>query len=180
MGWHAGRRGALVLGCVAAVVMGIVGCTSIISGTATVDSADVPVYRASVSASIATSSSRESQRQKSLTRQAVRSACVKFAKTSEEAVTATNDWVEAVNKGADPNAVSGPAVDALNRSADEVVGAINKAMSSQLRAAFNDYASAARSVADAIGKHASISVYNARKDHLNEVKGKAFDLCGDF
>lgn len=160
--------------------MGIVGCTNIIGGTATVDSADVPEYRASVSASAATSSSRESQRQQSLTTQAVRGACVTLAKTSEEAVTATNDWVEEFNKGGDASATSKRAVDALKQSADDVERSINRAMSAELHDAFNDYIDAAQAVADAIAKHAPVSVYNARKDRLNDTKDKGFKLCGDF
>ncbi len=160
--------------------MGVVGCTSIVTGKATVDNAAVPEYRASVSASIATSSSRESQRQRASTTKAVRGACVTFAKSSEEAVTATNDWVEAFNKGGDVAAVSGQAVEALNHSADEVSGAINKAMPAGMKSAFKEYASAAKAVADAISKHSPVSVYNARKDHLNDVKDKGFKLCGDY
>jgi hypothetical protein len=170
----------LVLGCIAAVVMGIVGCTSIISGTATVDSADVPGYRSSVSASAATSSSRESQRQQSLTTQAVRSACGTFAETSEEAVTATNDWVEAFNRGGDTSGASGPAVEALNHSADVVADSIIDAMPTELRDTLNSYVTAARSVADAIAKNVSISVYNSRKDELNDIKGKGFEQCRSF
>lgn len=160
--------------------MGIVGCTSIINGSATVNPAAVPEYRASVSASIATSSSKESKRQQSLTTQAVRGACVTLAKSSEEAVTATNDWVEEFNKGGDAATASNRAVDALKHSADEVDRSINRAMTNELRDAFKDYISAARSVADAIAKHAPVSAYNARKDRLNDTKEKGFKLCGDY
>ena len=59
------------MGSLAAAAMIIVGCTSVTEGTAKVDAADAPVYRASVSASIeesaASSSARESERQESLT-----------------------------------------------------------------------------------------------------------------
>ena len=72
------RIGALVLGCLAALAMIVVGCTSVTSGTATVDKADAPVYRASVSASAAesaeSSSSKESERQKSVTTSAIHSS----------------------------------------------------------------------------------------------------------
>ena len=70
------KRGVLALGCIAAVLMGIVGCTTVTNGTATPDTKVAPAYRQSVSASVsassATSSVRESQRQQSLTTKAVR------------------------------------------------------------------------------------------------------------
>ncbi len=72
------RRGALALGCIAVVLMGsinLVGCTSVTEGTATPDTKVAPAYRSSVSLSIsassATSSVRESQRQQSLTTKAM-------------------------------------------------------------------------------------------------------------
>ena len=72
------RRGALALGCVAALMIGIVGCTNVTNGTARRYQV-APAYRASVSASVsasaATSSMRESQRQQSLTAKAVRTSC---------------------------------------------------------------------------------------------------------
>ncbi|WP_370480638.1 hypothetical protein [Mycobacterium sp. pUA109] len=178
------RRGALALGSVAALAMGIVGCTSIITGTATVDTSAAPAYRTSMSkslsASAATSSSRESQRQQSLTTQAISGACGTFRSSSEDAVTATNNWVDAYNKGGDTGGTSGPAVDALNRSADAVAGAMTDAMPQGMRDTFNSYIAAARSVADAIATHAAISVYNSRKDQLNQIKGQGFEQCRPF
>ena len=44
-----------MLGCVAAVVMGIVGCTTVTDGTATPDTKVAPAYRQSVSASVSAS-----------------------------------------------------------------------------------------------------------------------------
>lgn len=173
-------RGALVLGCVAAAAIGIVGCTSIINGSATVDTAAVQGYRASVTASLATSSSKESKRQQSLTTQAISGACGTFRTSSEEAVTATNSWVDAHNSGGDTSGPSGPAVDALNRSADAVAGAITEAMPSEMRDTFNAYVTAARSVADAIATNAAISVYNSRKDQLNDAKGNGAEQCRTF
>ena len=45
------RIAALVMGSLAAMAMIMVGCNSVTSGTPTIDRADAPVYRASVSAS---------------------------------------------------------------------------------------------------------------------------------
>jgi hypothetical protein len=89
------RRGALALGCVAAVVMGIVGCTTFTNGTATPDTKVAPAYRQSVSASVSASSAtsrvRESQRQQSLTTQAVRNSCDSLATSSKDAIEKVND-----------------------------------------------------------------------------------------
>ncbi len=175
------RLGASVVGVVAALAMGVVGCTSIIGGTVAVDTSAAPAYRSSVSVSVsesaATSSIRESQRQQSLTTQAVRGACGKFASTSSDAVDTVNKYVEAFNSGGDVSATAGPATDALNRSADEVADAINESMSAELRDTFKSYIDAARAVAGAISSRAPTSVYNARKDQLNKVREKGLHLC---
>lgn len=162
------------------MAIGVVGCTSIISGTAKVDTSAVPGYRASVSASIETSSSKESHRQQSLTTKAISGVCETFRTTSEEAVDATNSWVDAFNKGGDASGASGPAVDALNRSADAVSGALPDSMPAELRETFRSYADAARSVAEAIATKASVSVYNSRKEQLNQIKGQGFEQCRAF
>lgn len=175
------RTGALVVGVGAAATIGVVGCTSIIGGTATVDTEAAPAYRASVSesvsASAATSSLRESQRQQSLTTQAVRGACGKFASTSTDAIETVNKYVDAFNSGGDVSATAGPAVDSLNHSADEVSAAINEQMSAELRDTFSTYIDAARGVANAISTKAPVSVYNSRKDQLNKIRDKGMQLC---
>lgn len=164
--------------------MGVVGCTSIIGGTAAVDTSAAPAYRSSVSesvsASVATSSMRESQRQQSLTTQAVRGACGKFAESSSDAIEMVNKYVAAFNNGGDVAAATGPAVDALNRSADRVAAAINEVMSAELRDTFNAYIDAARAVADAIASIAPVSVYNSRKDQLNRIREKGIQLCRGY
>jgi hypothetical protein len=188
IGWWAGCRkrvGALVLGCVAAVLMGlinvVVGCTTITEGTATVDTAVAPAYRASVSASVSASSAtsriRESQRQQSLTTRAVRAACESLATTGKDATDKVNEFVGAFNEGRDTAPTEGPAIDALNNSADAVAGSLSNALSSELRGALNAYADAARAVANAIGAHASASEFNRRVDRFNDTKTKAVRLC---
>lgn len=178
------RFGALVLGAAAAVAMGVVGCTSIIGGSPVADTSAAPDYRSSVSVSVsaseATSSIRESQRQQSMTTQAIRGACGKFASTSTDAVETVNKYVEAFNTGGDVSAAAGPAVDALNRSADEVAAAINEEMSAELRDTFSSYINAARGVAIAISTKAPASVYNSRKDQLNSVREKGLQQCGAY
>ena len=81
------RRGALALGCIAVAPMGLInvvaGCTTVTDGAATPDTNLAPAYRQSVSASVsassATSSIRESQHQQSLTARAVRNSCESLA-----------------------------------------------------------------------------------------------------
>jgi hypothetical protein len=170
----------LVTGAVAALTMGVVGCTNIIGGTAAVDTAAAPAYRSSVSESAATSSIRETQRQQSLTTQAVRGACGRFAEASTDAVDTVNKYVEAFNSVGDVSGTAGPAVDALNHSADEVTGAIKEVLSAELRDTFNSYADAARAVANAISSRASASVYNSRKDQLNNIRDKGLQLCKKY
>lgn len=175
------RFGALLVGIAAALALGVVGCTSIVGGNPAVDASAAPAYRSSVSASVsesaATSSLHESQRQQSLTTQVVRGVCGKFASTSSDAVDTVNKYVEAFNSGADINAAAGPAVEALNHSADEVTSAVSEKLSAELRDTFNSYADAARAVANAISSRAPVSVYNARKDQLNNVREKGMQLC---
>lgn len=175
------RTAALVVGIAAALAMGVIGCTNIIGGTAAVDTSAAPAYRSwvseSVSASAATSSLRESQRQQTLTTRAVRGACVTFAKTSSDAIETVNKYVSALNKGGDTGPTEGPAVDALNHSADEVSHVINDTLSPELHDAFNSYVAAARGVADAIAGHASTSQYNSRTDQLNTVRARGMQLC---
>ncbi|MDI3313714.1 MAG: hypothetical protein QJR12_05350 [Mycobacterium sp.] len=163
------------------VLNAVAGCTSITAGTATVDTAVAPAYRSSVSASVSASSAtsriRESQRQQSLTTRAVRAACESLATTGKAATDKVNEFVGAFNEGRDTAPTEGPAIDALNNSADAVAGSLGSALSPELRAALEAYAQAARAVADAIAAHASTSEFNRRVDRFNEAKAKAVRLC---
>ncbi|WP_374025593.1 hypothetical protein [Mycobacterium sp. HNNTM2301] len=175
------RRGALALGCIAATLMGIVGCTTVTNGTATPDTQVAPAYRQSVSASVSASSAtsrvRESQRQQSLTTRAVRTSCDNLATTSKDAIDKVNIFVGAFNAGRNTGPTEGPAIDALNNSADTVGNSFNDALSQQLKDAFNTYIDAARGVANAIGTHAATGEFNRRVDRLNDAKTKALKLC---
>ncbi|MBW0017141.1 MAG: hypothetical protein JO236_06315 [Mycobacterium sp.] len=178
------KRGALVLGCIAATVMGllnVVGCTSVTNGTATPDTNVAPAYRssvsASVSASVATSSVRESQRQQSVTTSVVRTSCNSLADTSKDAIDKVNAFVAAFNAGKSTGPTEGPAEDALNGSATAVSGGMNDALSQQMRDAFNAYIDASRAVANAIATHASTGEFNKRVDALNDARTKALKMC---
>lgn len=175
------RRGALALGCIALLLMGIVGCTTVTDGTAMPDTNVAPAYRSSVSASVsasaATSSIRESQRQQSLTTKVIRTSCDALAATSKDAIDKVNAYVAAFNQGRNTGPTEGPAIDALNNSASTVSGSLSAALSAQLGDALNAYVDAARAVANAIGAHASTAEFNRRVDRLNDTKTKALTMC---
>lgn len=188
IGWravpHAGgfrKRGALALGCLAAALMGIVGCTTVTNGTAGPDTKVAPAYRQSVSASVsassATSSLRESQRQQTLTTKAIRASCETLANSAKDAIDKVNAFVGAYNGGSNTGPTEGPAIAALNDSANTVSNSFNDALSRQLKDAFNAYVDAAHGVANAIGTHAPTSEFNKRVDQLNDTKTKALKLC---
>jgi hypothetical protein len=173
---------AQVIGGLAAVAMVIVGCTSITRGSAEIDRADAPVYRASVSASIeesaASSSSRESERQTSLTTQAVHSSCEALSSSSVDAITAVNNYVDAFNKNAaDAAAKAPPAIDALNHSADLVGRSVSDPLSPDLRDALNAWVDAARGLAAAIAGNFGPEEFNAAITKLNDTKTAALNLC---
>jgi hypothetical protein len=173
--------GARAIGCIATILMAIVGCSSVTDGTPTVDTAMAPAYRTSVSASIsasaATSSMRESQRQQSLTTRAVIRACESFATSSKDAVDKVNDFVAAYNQYRDTTPSEGPAIDALNHSADVVEGNTGGPLSHELHQALNAYADAARDLAKAIRSHAETGEFNQHVNQLNDTKTEAVKLC---
>ncbi len=176
------RIAALVIGSLAAAAMIIVGCSSVTEGTAKVDAGEAPVYRASVSASIeesaASSSARESERQASLTTQAIHSSCEALSSSSVDAITAVNDYVDAFNQNAaDVGAKTGPAIDALNQSADLVARSISDPLTAELRDALNAWVDAARGVATAIAGNYGPDEFNDAITQLNDTKTTALDEC---
>jgi hypothetical protein len=173
---------ALVLGSLAAGAMVIVGCTSVTQGTAQIDRADAPVYRASVSASIAesaeSSSTRESERQASLTVQAVHTSCDALSSSSVDAITAVNNYVDAFNRNATDAAAKAPAaVDALNHSADLVARSLSDTLAPNLSDALNAWVDAARGLANAIAGNYGPDQFNAAITKLNDTKTSALNLC---
>jgi len=176
------RAVALVVGGLATLAIVVVGCTSVTSGTAHVNDAEAPAYRASVSASIEASEStsrvRESERQQSLTTQAIHTACEDLSSSSVDAITAVNTYVEAYNNGAgDVQAKTGPAIDALHHSADLVAGSVSDMLSPQLRDALNAWVDASRGVATAIAADYGARDFNAAVDKLNGAKDTALNIC---
>jgi lysophospholipase L1-like esterase len=170
------------MGILAAMAMIIVGCNSVTSGNPTVDRADAPVYRASVSASMeesaASSSSRESERQASMTTQAIHSSCEALSSSSVDAITAVNNYVDAFNQNAADAVAKAPAaVDALNHSADEVARSVSDALAADLRDALNAWVDAARGLATAIAGNYGPDEFNAAITKLNDTKTAALNLC---
>ncbi len=183
-GWAAPTRlrlTALALGVPAALAMVVVGCSSVTSGTATVDKADAPVYQASVSASIAESaasaSARESERQASITKRAVHTSCEALSNSSAEAITAVNGYVDAYNQDADVAATARPAIDALNGSADQVAGSLSDPLGPELSGALTRWVDAARAVASAIATDIGPGPFNDAINQLNDSRTVALDLC---
>jgi len=176
------RIAALVLGSLAALAMVIVGCSSVTEGTPKVNATDAPVYRASVSASkeesAASSSAQESKRRASEATKAVHTSCEALSSSSVDSITAVNDYVKAFNENAaDVQARSGPAVDALNHSADAVATSISDPLPQELKDALNAWVDAARGVATAIAGNYGPDDFNAAVSRLNDVKTHALDLC---
>ncbi|KUI37992.1 hypothetical protein AU197_08130 [Mycobacterium sp. IS-1590] len=162
--------------------MVIVGCSSVTEGSAQVDAAEAPVYRASVSVSLAesaaSSSARESERQASITKEAIHSSCETLSSTSVDAITAVNAYVDAFNRSAgDVTAKAAPAIDALNHSADMVARSIADPLGPELTGALNGWVDAARGVATAIAGNYGPDEFNAAITRLNDTKTTALNLC---
>jgi hypothetical protein len=176
------RAVARILGSIAAAAMVIVGCTSVTTGSGQVDREAAPVYRASVSASIeesiAQSSARESKRQESLTTAAIHTSCEDLSSSSVDAINAVNAYVDAVNDNtAEVGVRAGPAVDALNISANLVSSGISDVLSPELRDALNAWVGAARDVAGTITRDAGPDEFNAAVNRLNDSREVALELC---
>lgn len=184
-GWLCPRRlrvAALAVGSVAATAMIIVGCSNVTEGTASVDSADAPVYKASVSASIAesaeSSSAAESSRQASATQEAVHTSCESLSTSSVDAITAVNGYVDAFNQSAaDAEARARPAIDALNHSADLVARSVSDPLPPDLKDSMNAWVDAARGVAVAIEGNYGPNEFNSAITRLNEAKTTALNRC---
>lgn len=176
------RIAASIAGTLAALAMIVVGCTNVTEGEASVAEGDAPLYRASVTASMeesaASSSARESERQATLTIEAVRTSCEAMSSSSAEAIGAVNSYVNAFNTNpADVARTSGPAVDALNHSADLVAGSISDPLTPELRDSLNAWVDAARGVATAIAGNYGTDEFNAAIALLNDAKTTALDRC---
>ena len=173
---------ARLLGGAAVVILSVAGCTSVTGGDPTVNAVDAPVYRTSVSLSssqsVASASARESERQASMTIQAVHATCETLSTTSADAIDAVNAYVGAFNKeGGDLKTTEGPAADALNQSAEAVEGSITEVVPAELKDAFTAWVDGARTAADAINRQATPKEFNKIIDGLNDARSTALRLC---
>ena len=182
-GKHRGLRVAGMLAAAAAAVsMGAVACTTVTGGDPTVNAGDAPAYRTSVSLSssqsASSSSARESERQASMTTQAVHDTCETLSTTSADAIDAVNAYVSAYNEeGGDVAGTEGPAVDGLNQSADAVESSITDVVPDEVEQAFTDWIDGARATAEAILDKASPSEFNKVVGDLNDSRSAALELC---
>lgn len=169
------RTVSLVAGVSAGLAMVVVGCTSITNGNATANGVEAPDYRASVASSVAVS---ESERQVAVTKAAVHTSCDALASSSVAAVDAVNDYVDAFNNDApDAPGKVGPAVDALNRSADQVAGSLSGPLSPDLTTALNAWADSARQLAGVLGGNPGPDEFNGAIRQLNDSKTTAGAAC---
>ena len=174
--------GALLVGSASVVALGLAGCTTTTGGDPTVNAADAPAYRTSMSVSssqsAASSSARESERQASLTTQAAHTACETLSTTSADAIDAVNAFVDAYNKeDGDLAGTAGPAVDALSLSADAVESSMSEVLPPELADAMVGWIDGADATAEAISGQASPSQINKLIDTINEARSKALRLC---
>lgn len=171
----------IALGVAAGLSMAVIGCSSVTGGNATFDSADAPAYRTSVSesmsASAATSSAQEAERQESLTVEAVHTACELLSTSSAEGIDALNVYVDSMNAGSDGATTEGPAAEALNRSADLVLAEIAEILPQDIRDALNAWVDAARATATAVLARVSAGEFNDAVNRLNDSRSNALNLC---
>ncbi|MGI9124888.1 MAG: hypothetical protein ACR2JM_09070 [Mycobacterium sp.] len=176
------RIAGLLVGCAAVISMGVVGCTSVTDGDPSANAGEAPAYRTSMSlsssSSAASSSARESERQASLTTQAVHTTCETLSTTSADAIDAVNAYVGAFNdERGDVAGTEGPAIGALNLSAEAVKTSIGDIVPRELKDAFMAWVDGANATAEAITKQAPPSEFNKIVGELNDARSKALDLC---
>lgn len=173
----------MLTGGAAVLCMVAVGCTAVTEGDPTANAGDAPAYRTSMSISssqsVASSIARESERQASMTTQAVHDTCETLSTTSADAIDAINAYVRAFNSdnGDTAAAAQGPAIDALNQSADAVQDSITDVVPPELRDAFMTWVDGARTTADAITRNAEPREFNTIIDDLNASRSDVLRLC---
>ena len=174
-------RVAGLLAAAAAVSLGAAGCTTVTGGDVAANTAEAPVYRTSVSLSSAQSASsssvRESERQASMTTRAVHDTCETLSTTSADAIDAVNAYVKAHNEDSGVDAMLGPAVDALNQSAEAVQNSITDIVPNEMKDVFTKWIDGAHATADAISSKAVAAEFNKAVDDLNQARSDALRVC---
>jgi hypothetical protein len=174
-------RWPLAVSLIALGLLGLLGCTALVDGTAHVDASGAPAYRTSVSASISVSAARSSvkasERQQSATTEAVHTVCEAMSTSSADAIDALNTFVDAMNSAGDPTAAEGPAAASLNRSADLVGNSLSDTLPRDMQDAFNTWIDAARATATAVTGRSTPSEFNDAVTRLNDSRANALNLC---
>lgn len=176
------RAAGLLAGGVAVASIVVAGCTSVTGGDATVNAGDAPAYRTSMSMSssqsAASSSARESERQAAITTEAIHTTCETLSVTSADAIDAVNAYVDAFNEErGDVASTEGPAVDALDQSADAVENSISDIVPDELKDAFNAWVDGASVTSEAIVNQAPPEEFNEIIGELNDARARALELC---
>jgi hypothetical protein len=163
-----------VIGCVATILMVIVGCTTVTDGTPSADPAIAPAYRTSVSESISASSETSRIR---ATKRAADNACVAFIEGAKDALEKLENYIDAYNNNGNTGSAESDAKDALNHSADLIAGSINDTLSPDLRDSLSAYADAARAVANDLSPDPVASVLNSAIHQFRDAASKAKQTC---
>jgi hypothetical protein len=168
----------LLIGGAAAASMAVASCTTVTEGDPIVNAGDAPLYRTSVALSLSQSAASSSERQASMTTQAIHTACETLSSTSSDAIDAVNEYVGAFNQGSGNIAsTEGPAINALNQSADAVSGTITDAIPQRLKDAFASWINGARETSKAIANHAGPEDFNRTINRINDARSQALKLC---
>lgn len=169
------RIGSRAAGCVATVLMAVVGCTTISDGAPTADTAMAPAYRTSVAQSISASSATSKAR---AAKRAGNNACISFAEGAKDATEKLENFIDVHNSGASDESAESSARDALNHSVDLLAGNIGDDMlSPDLRDSLNAYLDAARDVATKLVPDPEPSVLNDAIHGLRDAVDKAKRTC---
>ena len=113
-----------------------------------------------------------------MTTRAVHDTSETLSTTSADAIDAVNAYVKAHNEGgAQTDATQGPAVDALNQSAEAVQASISDVVPDEMKDVFKKWVDDAAATADAISGNAPAAEFNKAVDDLNQARSDALRVC---
>ena len=106
--------------------------------------------------------------------------CETLSITSADAIDAVNEYVDAFNEeGGNVATTEGPAVDALDQSADAVGNSIGDEVPDDLLEAFQAWIDSASATSEAIVDQAPPWEFNKVIGDLNDARAEAPRLCDD-
>jgi hypothetical protein len=152
------------------VSVAVIGCSSVITGTATVDTEAAPVV----------SSARDAQLHGPTALGAVQTACETMNTTGSEALSALNVHTAAIDAGSDGADTGAKAAASLNRTASLVRADLDDTVPPQIHQALTDWVDAARATALTLQGWAGSDHYTATIDRLNASKKEAQNLCKGY